>query len=224
MRTVLGSAPTVDKPQRRSLAMATTGPREVQLKEAERLADLSGALYDLESALGFCRLLARLEVKAPDDFVSADALTTAILVRYARCFTTGVRAKLSTDVVDSLSERKRAVHDFVLLVRDKYVAHSVNSLEENVVTVHVVEPPDDRRVGTVGYLGGRFVSLSKEIATEIAELCETLMKYVDQQIKDERARLQKLIEALPLDDVYRFPELRVFVPDWDDLDRNRKKR
>src|SRR5438045_3537317 len=69
---------------------------KLETPEAVHLAALRSITVDLDRVIAFCERLQTLsrdrdENGAPKDDVQFDALWTAALVAYARCFTTGKR-------------------------------------------------------------------------------------------------------------------------------------
>jgi hypothetical protein len=204
--------------------MATWGPRLVSSAEAAKLADLAGARNDLETASDFCDRLAEVEIASPTGLAMLDALSTAIAVRYARCFTTGVRARLSDEALAGLSDDLRSLHAYLLVVRNKHVAHSVNALEENHVTIHVREPPDAPALGGVGTLQARSMVLGSEDASRVRELCRAVVAAIDVLIAQQQALVEEHIRGLPLDEVYGLPEPEAFEPDWARLHLSRSKQ
>ena len=60
-------------------------------KETKFLADLSGIDLDLSSTVGFCRVLLKLTLQEEPEILLIDALATAAIIRYSRCFTKAVR-------------------------------------------------------------------------------------------------------------------------------------
>ena len=99
---------------------------ELDLDEAQLLGDLAGIRQDLQDAQRFARRLG--QVLQPESYDSdlVDSLSTAMLVRYARAFSPGVRKQLGRPQLDRLSAAHRASHEKFNDWRSKHVAHSVN--------------------------------------------------------------------------------------------------
>lgn len=203
--------------------MASWGPRLVDSPAATKLADLAGAKYDLETAIAFCEELQVVDSASPTGRVLADALSTAIAIRYSRSFTTGVRTRLTDDVVSGLPDYLRAVHDILRVVRDKHVAHSVNALEENLVTVHVREPPDPPALGGISTLQARTAVLNEDSASLVRELIEALVAAVNRLMAEQQAIVKAEVQSLPLERVYEFPEPGPYLPDWTNIDLPRRR-
>src|SRR5215470_14064927 len=135
---------------------------DFSVKEAQRLADLTGIQRDLEATEKFCdRFLAEAEIffnrgseSTADKSELLDAFCTAAIVRYGRSFTSGVRVGVPPEVIQSLPQEQQESHRFFLNLRDKWVAHSVNAFEEDQVVLYLTpEERGPRRVAGVSALG-----------------------------------------------------------------------
>lgn len=98
------------------------------------LADLGGCNSDLARAI---RLLehARTELgEIPSQRHEVpSAIAEAGVIGYGRCFTTGRRRRLYTDDVPT---QARVDHDFAMMLRNSFTAHSVGNLEHNTVVAN----------------------------------------------------------------------------------------
>ena len=75
--------------------MATFRLVQINLKEAEILADLEGIRDDFAETNDICDILLK-GIELSDNstsFITCEALSAAALVKYARAFASGVRAK-----------------------------------------------------------------------------------------------------------------------------------
>ncbi|MBP9144028.1 MAG: hypothetical protein KBI44_06065 [Thermoanaerobaculia bacterium] len=203
--------------------MATWSPRLVMSREAATLADLAGAKYDLETTIGFCKQLEAVDPQSPKGYVLVDALSTAIAIRYSRCFTSGVRPRLDAGVVKALPGDLRAIHDFLRVIRDKYAAHSVNALEENHVTVHVREAPGQPAIGGIGTLQARTLVFSGENAARVRELCQAVAIAVEALMKEQQAVVKQQIGSMPVEEVYKMQEPEAYAPEWDKIHLPRRR-
>jgi hypothetical protein len=111
-------------------------PAQLVSEKAAQLGDLSLVLQDLRSVIDLCARLANELVKVePDrDGLLIEALWTAALVKYVRCFTSGKRFGLDVSVFDGCSGANET-HQYYKDMRDKHVAHSVNPFEGVAVGV-----------------------------------------------------------------------------------------
>jgi hypothetical protein len=72
------------------------------------------------------------------DIVQHSLWTTA-LIAYARCFGTGVRARLDKGIFGDQEDMIR-MHDYYKNIRDKHLAHSVNPFEVTATGIAVLDP------------------------------------------------------------------------------------
>jgi hypothetical protein len=198
---------------------------ELELPAGAGLADLRGAEQDLESAAGMARYLKRHFETQPLDFTLVDALTTAILVRYSRPFTTGVRKRLGHEVLQLLSKTHREQHEKFRAWRDKHIAHSVNVFEENqLVARYWLEKVQTEGVREISINHTRLVGFSSADVEAILSLIEAILSRLKTVIGDEKAKVLAVVRALPLDDVIsRPPKKPPSVPDVSNVAKARKR-
>lgn len=110
------------------------GTRVVKLDSlsANKLRDLAGAVFDMKRVVALCKEYV-LATENCSSQVVRDALWMTAIVLYARCFNGGVRRPLDTAVLDSIPGESRELHQHFLHLRDKFIAHSVNSYEQTLV-------------------------------------------------------------------------------------------
>ena len=95
----------------------------LDISGAERLHSLAGITNDLQACLSSLEQLSKVLLI---DTEITDAFLTRALVRYARCFKTGIRTVKATDLTSSFTSEDLVSHQFFLDYRDKHIAHSVN--------------------------------------------------------------------------------------------------
>ncbi len=175
---------------------------EIEMPEAEDFADLTGIRYDLESARSFAkRLQSEIEREKPD-YELVDALTTAILVRYSRPFSKGIRKWPKEDALDELSEDQRDKHDRLRLFRDKHIAHSVNVFEENQLIARYVEGREySEGVYSVECQHGRIVGLSSSETESVIDLATAMIEYVDRLLVIEKEALLTKVRSISFADL-----------------------
>lgn len=182
--------------------MATNSYVPIFLPEASDLADLRGISVDLESARSYAaKLLAFFaDYRTHSEFV--EALTIAALVSYSRPFVTGVRKPLRDDALAVLSPEQRNRHDHLKGIRDKHIAHSVNTFEENQPIARFwVERVKEEGITSIDCQHSRIVSLGYADVAGLISLADTLLAHVDARIEEEKAKLLPLVRALPLDEI-----------------------
>lgn len=140
---------------------------EVRTPMAREYADLVGLHEDLKRVYSY---LSFLEVN--DNQSISEALFTASLISYRRCFSSGVRKPLTRDEIVSIGRNAHELHDYLYEQSNKLAAHSVNGFEE--VRVGVVLH-DDVVVG-VAHLAGRLVRLDGDGIKQWKDLVMSIIK------------------------------------------------
>ncbi len=196
---------------------------EVTLSEAERLADLYGIVIDLETVSQLCNKAIAFEQSRNRDSVVVEGLVTAALVRYSRCFTSGVRFRLRREEIKILGENFLAAHDYFKALRDKFVAHSVNPFEETFVTATAGERDGVRfPIEFVGP-GQVTVRLSAHEAEPLAQLAASVKAVVDAKVRIGERRLLAVIKKLPPDTIHSEDLHAPLAFKADDVDKSRKQ-
>jgi hypothetical protein len=146
---------------------------DVDIDEATALADLSGAVTDLKSARSLAKYLAERFASGALDVDLIDAFSTAILVRYARPFMTGVRKCLGEEMLTSLAPDQRPLHKKFIDWRNKHIAHSVNAFEENQVVAYYNENTvAETGIQNIEVHENRVVGLSRQDLLDIQTLAD----------------------------------------------------
>lgn len=198
--------------------------RRLDLPESQLFSDLFGIKRDLELVVEFCQRLSDAYDAAPVDHHLIDALSTASVVRYCRCFEGGVRAKLARESITAIDPRFVEFHNYLFALRQKHLVHSVNEFEENCVTVTISEPPTAREVLGIGISGGRVAGLDKATAKNLGDLARKLCDAIVVEFERERGRIQQLVTALPIEEVYELPMVPPFQPEWRRAAIKRRRR
>ncbi|MGQ0526266.1 MAG: hypothetical protein ACT4P8_21710 [Betaproteobacteria bacterium] len=175
---------------------------EVTLPEAEALADLYGIEYDLATASYLCAKALEMWESDSRDYLVIEALVSATIVRYARCFATGTRLGLARIDLAELQSSALSAHDYFKALRDKFVAHSINPFEETFVTASASERNGVRLPIESVNPGYRRLVLSGTEARELAQLLPQVLAIVRRHIQIEKEALLEFIKTLPLDAVH----------------------
>jgi hypothetical protein len=96
------------------------------------LAELQGILVDLEHVLVCLKAINALDRN--EDSLRL-ALLDSALIRYRRCFKNGLRLRIHRSQLADVAGCDLSLHDDMIDMADKYVAHSVNRQEVNVAVV-----------------------------------------------------------------------------------------
>lgn len=180
----------------------------LSIPEAELLANLGGTQMDLNATLMYCNMLEDKSGPAANDSFLWEAIAIAAVTRYARCFSEGVRNrsnKLNALVLENLTEDLLSSHKYILLVRNKHVAHSVNNFEEDEVAVQVPKNfTSSTQIAAVVPQPFHSFCLSTKDAQNLRMLCEAITNRLNELIKKESQRLLPVARSLPPETVKAF--------------------
>jgi hypothetical protein len=188
------------------------------LPSAQELADLTSIFQDLGFVVECCdRLLDSLE-SSDRDPVLAQALWSAALVAYVRCFGTGKRLGLDASLVEQvgLEGEVQAWHQYLRNMRDKHVAHSVNPFE--TVLVGAVLTPSgkrDRKVEGVTVLALKHITSADQGVYQLRQLAKALLRKVGESCKAQTEKVQADAEALDIRELDEHPSTRIYAPGSD---------
>lgn len=175
------------------------------------IADLHSIIADLD----FARECAHAYAAPADEHreeLKMRALWSAGIISYRRAFGSGRallvdqgrRPRLDTQLVALLADEQRTVHEQVMEMASKHVAHRVGE-HEQAAGVAVLEPhPSPRRVVGVGLLRAHMIGPPCEVAQTLSQICTLFMTEL-QTLAD--AKSDSLTEHLnataDLADLYR---------------------
>ena len=179
--------------------MATESPlyRRWKPPAETRLPDIHGWLEDIRSAHELAsRLAHEFEAETPDP-VLLDALSTAALVRYSRCFTTGIRARLSIEDLAIASPTDIDLHERLRGIRDWHIAHPVNEQEVHALYV-ILDGSPEATTGAIGFSSFSSVELPLQPfeVSAMLELCEKWIRWLSTQLTHENTLLIPLANRL----------------------------
>jgi hypothetical protein len=148
-------------------------PVVVSSESARELNDISSYDRDLRLAAGYLRHYLGANIEGDRDFGSPlDALWTAAFVLYGRVFATGVRSAPKPNL-DVLEADDRDLHNYIIDVRNKYIAHSANGFEQSQTVAFVVEIENGERALTGTAVEHISLSrISRESAERFVALCD----------------------------------------------------
>lgn len=190
------------------------------LPTARHLADLSLLMADLGYVAACCdRLIARGD---SDDGVVQRALWFSAVVAYARCFGTGVRHGLATEVLDELDlEGAREFHQTLMDFRNKHVAHSVNAFEE--ATVGVLLSDNKAEIAGVAALNFTLVGRVDDEVRDFGRLTAALLSFVSAEAQVARDTLVEEARDLGASAFAGRPTMQLVAPHPDDAGARRAK-
>jgi hypothetical protein len=188
--------------------MATEIYRRWKPPVPTNLGDVHGWLGDIHSTKEFLtRLLLELD-KEPPDPVLLDALATAAVVRYSRCFTSGLRTRLSIDdLVPAPNAGEIGLHEHIRGVRDWHVAHPVNLQERHTLLV-ILEADPNASTGAIGFSSRSNSDLAlhpPEIEAAVL-LCDRWISSLTQRLIHENEQLIPVANQLSREALLALPE------------------
>ena len=125
-----------------------------------------------------------------------EALWTAALVKYIRCFATGKRFGLDVSVFDGL-EGARDTHQFFKDMRDKHVVHSVNPFEDASVGVVLCGEPGAEQAEGVAVFQHKLVCTDQNGVQTLERLAAVAQKSVRLRCKTLRDELSAWAKSQP---------------------------
>jgi hypothetical protein len=186
---------------------------EIKTTDAKQLADVSLVVLDLKSVMALCRRGASelAKTESEHDHVLIEALWTAGLIKYVRCFTSGKRATLSADVFSSY-EGGVDTHEYFKSMRDKHVAHSVNPFEEaHVAVVLSADDGKPRSAEGVSVFSRRHISPKADGFNTLGRLAEVAHRHVAEQGKNLQDKISAWAKTQPID-VFSVSNLQTTAP------------
>ncbi len=201
--------------------MATHTWVDLHMPEADLLADLNGVVGDLRRAREYAEMTLNALEGERRSLPFVEPLSIAMAVTYARAFSGGVRYHLTEEDLTIFSESQRALHQFFRDYRDKHLAHSVNEFEENMARAYYcVERVESEGFTSVGYGGGRIVSLGSDMVRALIEITHVLESSVRKKISAEEEKLLSLVRAMPIEVVLAGGQ-KTFQPSLNNVSRRR---
>lgn len=160
---------------------------------AQRLSEISALHFDLMRVELYCRRYEHeMSGPRPEPLVVA-SLCSAAIVCYGRTCNTGVRPAISSDVIDRLAATHRKTHDRVKALRDKWISHSVNDMEETRVVIeargtHVLRVFEEHQA---------LLAAAPRDMRALARLCRALNRHLGKWIREERVAVERKLREMP---------------------------
>jgi hypothetical protein len=186
----------------------------LDVASAQILADQASIIQDLQFVMDCCkRLLTELDKPEEDrDPIVPQALWSAALVAYARCFGKGKRYGLSTEDVRNLPLRGEVMkyHKWVIDERDKLTMHPANPFAATTVGA-ALSPPDheERRVEGIVILSTSRVLVDDTGVRQLGGLASELAKQTAEKAQTQQDFVLADAQQLNRDSLYKLPPLRM---------------
>jgi len=186
----------------------------LDVPSAQILADQASIIADLQFVMECCkRLLTELAKPEEDrDAVVPQALWSAALVAYARCFGKGKRFGLATEDVRTLPLQGEVMkyHKWVIGERDKLTVHPANPFEAAKVGA-ALSPPGQaqRRVEGIAILSTSHVLVDDTGVRQLGGLASELAKQTAEKAQGQQGSVLADAQQLSIDSLYGLPPLRM---------------
>lgn len=180
--------------------------RRLSTADSTQLAHLAEIFGDLQFVLRCCELLIGQLAGPPEasDDVAVEALWTAALVGYVRCFSGQRKGLRESDVPETgLSGQVEEFHKQLWRLRDHYASRHVNPRER--ITVAAAQGADGRASGVAITSAPRprvdelTVRQTGQLALALSGLVEKRMEELQQRVFDSAKALSTgVLSALPV--------------------------
>jgi hypothetical protein len=198
---------------------------DLNIPEARLLADLSSQANDLQTTADMCDLALTEFSKGSSVVGLLEALTSAAVVRYSRCFATGVRANIPNAILNGLPGDQNADHNFFIDLRNNYIAHSINAFEETEIVAYLVpEERGPRGVSSIGTQHARLVSLGAQDFNRLKALSLELHRRLSIIIEEETQKVLDVARKMPVDGLYNKIDPPMKVADDSAVTKPRKRK
>jgi hypothetical protein len=184
---------------------------------AKILADQASIIQDLQFVMDCCkRLLTELERPSGDrDGVVPQALWSAALVAYARCFGKGKRLGLATEDVGNLPLHGAVMkfHEWIIGEGNKLTAHPANPFEAARIGA-ALSPPEvaERRVEGIAIFSASRVLIDAIGVRQLGGLASELAKQTAEKAQKQQDSVLADAQQLDIDSLYASPPLSTQPP------------
>jgi hypothetical protein len=189
----------------------------LDLPSAQVLADQASIISDLQFVMECCkRLLSELVTPEEErDPVVPQALWSAALVGYARCFGKGKRFGLTADDIQALPLRGEVMkyHKWVIAERNRLTSHSANPFEAAKVGAALSLPGQPkRRVEGIAVLSTSHVLVDDTGVRQLGGLASELAKQTAEKAKHQQDVVLADAQQIDIDVLDKLPRLQAGSP------------
>lgn len=209
------------------------GRVDFSIKETQWLADLHGIDNDLRDVVKLCnKCLDFMQDLPPPEGDPIDWLdkswlsgeiSFAAVIKYGRTFGSGTRLSIPSSWIERLTPEYQDKHRYFKNLRDKFIAHSVNSFEDNQVFAYLHPQFNPSGVKSITVDTGRYVSMSAEDVTSLKGLAGALQQMVRLEISIEMVRVLEIANKWPISELLSRETDNRPIPSNDDVAKRRPK-
>ena len=179
-------------------------PKLITSEAAKKKAALELVYKDLKYVNDCCLLL--LGKDWTDRDIQARALFEFALIRYRRCFMSGVRKRVDVEGIFSSPTQKWA-HGYVVDLASKHIAHSVNVFEQNGTILWVgVNDTGVVDYKSPGSLGRETFAGTKNFVILLQSLTRRVSRYVETEIEKASSIIHEEISRMDDQQILELPE------------------
>jgi hypothetical protein len=189
----------------------------LDLPSAQVLADQASIISDLQFVMECCkRLLSELVTPEEErDPVVPQALWSAALVAYARCFGKGKRFGLTAEDIQALPLRGEVMkyHKWVIAERNRLTTHSANPFEAAKVGAALSLPGQPtRRVEGIAVLSTSHVLVDDTGVRQLGGLASELAKQTAEKAKHQQDVVLAEAQQIDIAALDKLPRLHAGSP------------
>lgn len=189
----------------------------LDLPSAQVLADQASIIGDLQFVMACCkRLLSELVTPEGErDPVVPQALWSAALVAYARCFGKGKRFGLTAEDIETLPLRGEVLkyHKWVIAERNRLTTHSANPFEAAKVGAALAPAGQAaRQVRGVAIFTTSHVLVDDAGVRQLGGLASELAKQTAEKAQHQQDVVLEDAQQLDMDVLDRLPQLQTGPP------------
>lgn len=184
-------------------------PVPLVFKEAHDVAGLGAIDQDLEWVTQCAQRLKVVRSMKESDFIVIESFMIAMMVKYGRCFATGVRRSMPKEIILSLPKKYRERHEYFKNLRDKYIAHSVNYYEQYWTTAYIDKAdPKHQKFDSIGFRHERMGNISIKEIDSLIELVGKIRNKLKRLIEKEKKKVLKITKKIPIQELIKhdFPK------------------
>lgn len=174
------------------------------IEQGAKFAALGGIALDLRATIDCCDFL--MSVKGQEmNFLVWDGMSSAAVIRYARCFGKGGRIALEHRIVEKAPDHLQSAHKFFIAMRNMHVAHSVNDFEENEVAVMIGDRyQTSEEIMSVSTGHGSVIGFATDQPQRLKALAKWLTTEVEAMMQTEREQLLEYVRSRPLKELKQY--------------------
>ena len=189
--------------------MANYSSVPINFKEANDYADLEGVKQDLLWVVEASKKYKEINILR--DFITREAFTFALIIKYARANISGKRRWIPRKWIEELSADEQKDHYYFMALRNKYVAHSVNDYEENYSKVYIKNiASKNPEFNQISVLHTRVVSIGAGDAKKLCELSNKLIKKIEFVMEAEKAKVEEITKKIPMKELVKYKYSKQF--------------